>query len=581
MNESLRKWQIIGISVVLLFCWLIIVNVAYPTFQNSRLDDPFAETNSLIPYFFIVIIAFAVLCLYATWSGIGDWKLHTLLLFEFSLILWFTPYLMSGFIREPDSIWHASVGSNVGYVLAGNTTMFSRYSELYPGSYVLSKILLTSLGVDILPYIRLIFPIIYSYIVIILCYSISRKFLGGRYGFVSMLPVILGFHYIKLYPCPSTIGFVLLLTLILLLIIQRINLMYISLMTLCFLILAITYPIYPLFFLGVVLILYLTFLIYKIENKKRALRIFILIVSIPFVIWLLGVEIFGDSFDNGLLSRILDAIMVLFTGKGAGGGFAFPTILIINITAYLSYGIIMIFFVSLFILSNHRKNQGIKHNIFNIISKHGHIRTYLFCVICLSAIMTALLGMLSFTLIERGLSLFIFFSSIYILSMFRLMSRKYRHNIHTQHVARIFFKRKYPMIFFVIWVVTLAFAYPIIAYSIDSYTSIPQSENIGLEHISTVADFQDKSVHIAMPGQLAYYLEPEVNFSYYTSSYANYEELNVNILIYRNTAYYFIGMRSEASLDNNSYTRSIDNISISDDFNKVYSSSTVDVFVRN
>ena len=98
-------------TVTSIILWLLSLFYSYTEFQNTRLDDPLAELNSLVPLYYIAIGLLALACVGCLFWCRRHRLLHIGLLLVLACMLWLTPYIITGFVRLPDGPWH--VGSAV------------------------------------------------------------------------------------------------------------------------------------------------------------------------------------------------------------------------------------------------------------------------------------------------------------------------------------------------------------------------------------------------------------------------------------------------------------------------------------
>ena len=208
---------ILLLAVVAGLIYLLSIFLAYPVFQNTRLIDPLAEINSLFPLYYIAIALTALLGVGCLVWRIENKYLHILLLSIFAVMLWFTPYYLTGFVRLPDGPWHVGVALQIPQVLGGDAVAFSGYAWSFPGSFIYHHTFLNILGMEPTSYISMFFPFLCLLLFVLLCYVLAAKLFSHKVAFLSMLIAIPGLHYIQLHPSPHTIGLLLMLTALLLL----------------------------------------------------------------------------------------------------------------------------------------------------------------------------------------------------------------------------------------------------------------------------------------------------------------------------------------------------------------------------
>ena len=129
-------------------------------------------------------------------------------------------------------------------------------------------------------------------------------------------------------------------------------------------------------------------------------------------------------------------------------------------------------------------------------------------------------------------------------------------------------------------VLFVVLTYPVVSYSIDAYTSFPQSENRGLQYLTSNVPLDNKLISIGAAGQLSSYTKPPTNYKFVYSTF-NISNIRPDIIIFRNSYYFYISMRFDLSFENNTYTKLFKEINSSELYNKIYVSETVDIFIRN
>jgi hypothetical protein len=133
-------------------------------------------------------------------------------------------------------------------------------------------------------------------------------------------------------------------------------------------------------------------------------------------------------------------------------------------------------------------------------------------------------------------------------------------------------------------VLLLALTHPVVAYSIDAYSSAPRSEKDGLEFLASAVPMAGKSLAMHKDDQLCLIDGPKIDeteFVYLTGSpEADMEEVRPDIFVYRSTDYYYAAMRLDLSFDNNRYTRYLAT-AYRLKYDRVYASPTFEVYLRD
>jgi hypothetical protein len=135
-------------SIVAVIIWLLSVYYAYDEFNNTRLTDPLAEINSLVPLYYIAIAIIALSIVACLLWRIGNKYLHLSLLVIFAAMLWLTPYFLTGFTRLPDGPWHVGTAMRIPELLDGEVIPFSDYAWNFPLSSVFHYISVEVMGIE-------------------------------------------------------------------------------------------------------------------------------------------------------------------------------------------------------------------------------------------------------------------------------------------------------------------------------------------------------------------------------------------------------------------------------------------------
>lgn len=582
MDKKIRSWQIFGISLILLMIWLIIINLSYSTFQNTRNTDALAEVKVLFPYFYIVIALFALLCIYVFWRRIDNKRLHIALLVEFALMLWFTPYLMSGFVREPDGLWYSGVSLNIQSVLSGISFRASEYAVGYPASFLFNRSALVITGTNVIDYAGWLYPLFYTVIFVFLWYIFASRFFNNRSAFLSGIIAIPALHYLKIHPSPQTLGVILiLLTLILLITHESIKCRVLGIVAL--LIMIITHPvstILTVLFLGVA---YLPKFLFEkkktIFSRKITIALIAIAVIAAFILFLLFTSL-GQSiiqYIQRMLSYPLDRGFDLLLKFIVGSPFIYPEIYLLNQLIYIGYVIMAIILLFYLVQSSSKPaKRGIKTKIIDAIRKVGYKNGVLLTTALLYILLIIILVILTnaYVLIERGLSLFILLISLFISSnIIKIQKSSTNNKVKTKN-------NKYKTVCSTSIVLLVVLSYPIVSYSIDAYNSFPQSENYGLQFLTSDIPLNDKIITIGMPGQLSGYTKPPTNYAF-TYKLQSISERQPDIIVFRNTDYFYMSMRRDLSFENNSYTRLYEEVNSSKLYDKIYASETFKIFIKN
>jgi hypothetical protein len=127
----------------------------------------------------------------------------------------------------------------------------------------------------------------------------------------------------------------------------------------------------------------------------------------------------------------------------------------------------------------------------------------------------------------------------------------------------------------------LTLSFPVIAYSIDSYSNIPQSEEDGLKFLVEKGSLEGETVFGTNMVQLALYAPP----SFYKTRFESFNrkglwdlsEIKADMFAFRNTGYYYAAMRIDRSFENNRFNEYLAEIENAG-YHRIYSSPTFNVY---
>jgi len=573
-NRDLTKTLIVLIlAAVAALIYIVSVFLAYQVFQDTRLTDPLAEIHSLYPLYYIAI-ALAGLSVFACvlWR-VGNRCIHVLLLILFAVMLWLTPYWLTSFVRLGDSAWHVGVAMNIPQVLDGEQTVFSNYGWDYPGSFIYHYSFVKILGIQPLTYIHF-YPLICTLLFVILCYALVARLFSSKVALLSMLIAIPGLHYLQLHASPHTIGALLMLTALLLLIQRGAATRIIALAVILILIIIITHPTTPLLlaiFLAAALLIGIVYS-RRISGAQVALAALLIICFAGWFSW--HWFHFGSPWKVG--SGGIGGINQSLTPGGfevtqeylSGTRFIYKSIYSLNRGIYFLYAAAAI----LGLLYIAARTYTEKRSIGQWLSKLGGINRGEACLalsILPLLVLTFLMAERNPDLIETGLTYIILSLAVIIASVIVRLKWIDRRTVASFLMAGALF---------------LTLSFPIVAYSIDAYSSYPSSEEAGLSFLAAEGDLEGRTVTGWNLKQLALYSQPYPNQTQFVLLYSvnsqNLDEVKPDVVVFRNTGYYYAAMRNDLSFEGNSYTRCLVTVE-SRRYDKVYSSPTFEVYLKD
>jgi hypothetical protein len=568
-NRDLTKTLIVLIlAAVAALIYVVSVFLAYQVFQDTRLTDPLAEIHSLYPLYYIAIALAGLSVVVCVLWRVGNRCIHVLLLMLFAVMLWLTPYLLTSFVRLGDSAWHVGVAMNIPQVLDGEQTVFSNYGWDYPGSFIYHYSFVKILGIQPLTYIHF-YPLICTLLFVILCYALVARLFSSKVALLSMLIAIPGLHYLQLHASPHTIGALLMLTALLLLIQRGAATRIIALAVILILIIIITHPTTPLLlaiFLAAALLIGIVYS-RRISGAQVALAALLIICFAGWFIWNSFYPSQGMSAATIYEGMMPDGFSV-GTGYLSGTRFVYSDIYNLNKGIYFLYAAV----AALAILYIFARTYLEKRSVGKWICGLGGLNR-IEALLALSVLPLLLLSFLlaenAHDLIETGLTYIILSLAVIIASVI---------------VRSYWINRRTAASFLMAGVLFLTLSFPIVAYSIDAYSSVPRSEEAGLSFLAAEGDLGGKTVTGWNLKQLALYSQPYPNQTQFVLLYSvnsqNLDEVKPDVVVFRNTGYYYAAMRNDLSFEDNSYTRLLAAVE-SSRYDRIYSSPTFEVYLKD
>jgi hypothetical protein len=568
-----KKTLFLPISFVLFISWLIMILFLRPSYLNSVQSVPLALPSSLFPVFWLILTSYLLLCITMIYVRVDSVALHVLVLIQLALVLFYTPFAMSGFSWNPDSIWLSTVPNYISDILLGDKVMLSVYAQTYPSSFVLSNFVAEVTGIGVLDFARL-YPIFSIIALTLLGYVLASRFVSKKAAFFSMLFILPGWHYVDFHACPHLTGILLLLTIILLLTHNEGR----SLATAFFLILAmiLSHPVSPLTLLVFLSSIYFCLIIMKkvlplnlgkvdwIIARPRSMQVLMLTVIIGWASWLFYIVQPKNVFVGSAIRRVLTldfASTFLKTTEFSlgSGSFIYPQIFELNRFVYISYIIVAAIFVFydfiLYRFIGKRRRSGFSFKRLVLLFSS-------FAFIAMSYLL--LLGTGDHHLLYRGQIFFVIMISIYIVSHFPIQKPG----------------QKTILIFLSSWLAFLLLAFPLISYSIGAYNSFPTSEGRGIEFIATHANLSGKSISMGADQQLSPYIDLKDSYDF-VGFPPNMTKTLPEIIMLRQTSFYVIAMRYDISFENNRFVELQNQLNSDVHYNRIYANPTTEVYILN
>ena len=553
--------------------YLFSIKFAYPLFQSTRLVDPLAEIHSLPVLYYIAIAMIAVACFLCFIYHVQNKGIHLLFLILLAIMLWYTPYYLAGFVYQPDGPWHVGVALHIPEVLAGQPIAFSEYAQDFPSSFIFHYSSINILGIKPLGYISRIFPLLCLCLFVLLCYVFVSRLFNPTVALLSLLLAIPGLHYMHLHPSPHAIGSLLILTALVLLL--RKDTPSIVLMSLMIVAIVVCHPISPLIllvFLGAALIASLS---RRIGATQAVIASMVVACFVGWFFWPLVSLVPGQvATVPGQVATIVGSIspgelrtteQYLF-----GTPFIYPHIYNLNKGIYILYAVVAMILLLYILVAIYLRGRNTK----KWASKLGGLsRSQIFLAMSLPLflILTFLLAEKAHDLIERGLTFIVLAVSCLIASV-----------VINPHHFKLSKKLLKPPVLMLVLFLTLSF--PVVAYSIDAYTSFPESEEAGLKFLAMDIPLDKKTIAMNSAVQLSLYLQSPLNQNEFvhlpTATAPDLSEMQPDLIIFRSTGYYYAAMRYDLSFENNYYTEYLAIVK-SNKYDKIYSSPTFEVYSTN
>jgi hypothetical protein len=577
----------VNLALVAGLMYLLSVFLAYPVFQNKRLTDPLAEIHALSPVYYIAIALIVLLGMGCLIWHVGGRCLHILLLTMFAVMLWLTPYLLAGFTRLPDAPWHVGIAMQIPQVLAGDPVTWAWYALNYPGSFVYHYAVINIAGLQPMTYIQF-FPLFCLFFFVLFCYLLLGRLFNPRSAFLAMLLAIPGLHYIQIHASPHTVGALLMLTTLLLL--TRPGAGAKIMAVLAIFTVAISHPTTPLLISIFLAAALLTTVIYS-RRIGRTQMVLMGTLAICLVCWVL---LYSNSQrpgthtpnitstpietttpdsttpdsttpDSTLLGDLTDRIIRdLNTSQEYLGGtpFIYGDIYNLNKGIYFLYAANAMAALLYVMVKTYNKKRSIQVWLSNL----GGIKqneALLACTIPLLFLLTLLIAEGAHDLIETGLTYIILALSGIVAYV----------TLRFQWLNSI---RKFSFVAAGALFLTLSF--PVVAYSIDAYSSFPRSEQVGLELLANTTSLEAKTVAGSSLSQLVLISPAFTNKNIFVDM--EFDDSEPEITVFRNTNYYYQAMRYDLSFTDNGYIESLAAVE-SANYNKIYFSPTFAIYFKS
>jgi hypothetical protein len=565
----LRKPSILAlISILAFFSWGIMTIAAIPQFQNSAATDPLAMVNVLFPQFIGLLLVYVGVCFVAFLQTDSPRWLHMLLVGQFAVMLYFTPFLLSGFSWSPDSLWHGGVAEYMPEVLSGSTSVLTQYGQTYPFSFLISFFIESVLGIGVFTYTLYIYPLISIIIISELAYTFAARMFNHKIALLSMLLTLPALHYFEPHASPFSMGTILVFSALILLTFKSRKAKALSFGLI--LLLTITHPISPIV-LGIYLLaaMLVAFVFRRVANEddyvpKTSLSPMFIFLGL---IWFSWTIYWARLYYPGVQVAVLNVLNLKFLSKlflaseftVGGQSFIFPEVSDISLAIY---AIFLLLFLAPFMWNSIR-----------ILFRRGKTqltyRSYKLLTLSLAALSYAALGYMLFLssgerfLLGRGLLFFIFMGSI-VIATYLIGLRQIKSKVKTLLIFGL--------------VAFLVCTFPLMSYSKEAYNTFTPSAGAGLNFLSSNVNLSQENLSMAMDQQLASYANLSKGLK--LVDFPPNMTLAPDVIAMRINAYFVLSMRYDLSFENNSYTRLSENLTVNPFYNKFYSNSKFEIYAR-
>jgi len=252
-----------------------------------------------------------------------------------------------------------------------------------------------------------------------------------------------------------------------------------------------------------------------------------------------------------------------------GTPFIYRNIYSLNKGVYLFYAAAVILGIVYTVARTYAEKKSIR----NCLSRLGGLsqgEIFMALSVPLLLILALLLAENAHDLIETGLTFIMLVLSCIIAS---IISRSFQYGIRRRIIHSLL----------IVTALFLTLSFPVIAYSIDAYTSIPESEEAGLEFLASNFSLYGKTLAMSSASQLALY----GRFPSQTKlvSFADPEVVDLSrimpdLIVFRSTNSYYVIMRFDLSFENNRYSEYLAMVN-QNKYDKLYSSPTFEVYSKN
>lgn len=570
--ESITKTRIAVVSLIITSLWLFYIEDIAGIFQTIHNVDPLSMIDALYPYFWILLISLALLCVVCLCLDINSKGLHSLLLGEISLMLFYTPFVLSGYSWNPDALWHGGIATYIPQILQGAKISLGSYAQTYPFSYVLTYCMEKVTGLNVFAYGTYVYPFVSILLTTLLGYIFLSRLFTAKIGFLSMLFALSSMHFFEQHISPFSLGTIFVLGALVMLTIDGRAAK--GLLLLLIFVCVVTHPISPVS-LGIFLVPIVLLMMLKdrlgFSGSIRGIRLKVSVKTVLFLVilwlsWTFYVSFYVYPSIGYTISRIVSLRFLSqiehvsrFTSSG---GFYYNNISLLEEGVYATIAAFALITILLTLvkLVLHRKR-----NVTDFLGFLFSLLTLLFAAFGYALFLST--G--EQTLLGRGLVFFVITGGVCMaLLLLDPSSNLKRAKFYR---AKTLLTTLLIMLFFV--------SFPIVSYSREAYNTFTPSFGEGMSFLSTHANLSNLSVSLSSYQQLAAYvnLSNGLNLAGYpppSNETPNFVVLTIN-------SFFDNALRYALNFTNNNYTVLQQHLNANTSYDEIYSNPAFHVYASN
>lgn len=560
MVGSFLKGSLMLILGVLLYLWALVS--AQESLLNVRSHEILSLPIALFPLFYVALIIMVTCTVWA--SARKDWRIASASALFLGLMIWLTPYVLSFMPRFPVTLFYARAAMSFNQLFSADTTGFTLYAKSYPASFAYDYVLLSVTGIDAFTYARVIYPAVAVLATLLLWFSFCSRVVGRWVAPLATLLAFPGLHYVEFHLSPHSAGVILVLTVFLLSRLSNRGATVLTMVSILTLVLA--HPIAP-----IIVALYWAGIALATFRRQGSSSASLGKIAYVIVAWLGWIFFHSVAYGTALvdayqlvMSDLIGSLQQTVVEAGGRAGNIYPEIPFLHTATVLTY-VLAAVLVSL-VAFRHRWTSLVRILTRDRARLQGRVETQVAVATALFAVFAILLGLQDPSLRERSLFYFVLFASAFTVSC-----------LFNRSGLRI---RRMGMLFLVVWICMLVTIYPLVSYYGENYASPLFSEGTGMNFLSHGIDLNGKTVSMQYSQELVYYSGYKSYDDYgFPPQIRNDEFSPPEIIMFRESAFFFFATRIDLSLMPKTYMDSYTSVSSLALYDMVYASSTIRLFV--